>query len=434
MDSAFVQQVTTTRMFTDRLAIVAGAGRSGLAAAKLLYKLGATVRIVDANENLSTDILEGLGANAQLMTGPFRYEQFAGADVIVVSPGIPVRKIKPFIGTLPERKIISELELASWFADEPKIAITGTNGKTTTTALIKHILEQSGRTAFAGANYGIPLSEYIVERGQCDVLVLEVSSFQLQNCRLFRPQAAILLNVSANHLDYHQDMDEYLQAKLKIFERQSQEELAILPAEMKNSLVPKNFTRAEVKWFDGASFPEQPNLPGKHNRSNIEAAWLALEKIGLTEEEFQAGLKTFKGKPHRIENIGTVNGVQFINDSKATNLEAVAAALKSFDGPVRLLLGGKFKGGNVAELIPSMKGKVAEVALFGAGREHFEPVLKNDFKISWYENLEKGVNALFAASAAGDTILLSPATASFDAYTGYEARGADFKRIMEELS
>ncbi|CCO22499.1 UDP-N-acetylmuramoyl-L-alanine--D-glutamate ligase [Maridesulfovibrio hydrothermalis] len=434
MDSAFVQQVTTTRMFTDRLAVVAGAGRSGIAAAKLLHALGATVRIVDANKKLTGAILEGLGDEARLMTGPFCQEQFAGADVIVVSPGIPVRKIRPFIGDLPARKIISELELASWFADEPKIAITGTNGKTTTTALIKHILEQSGRTAFAGANYGTPLSEYILEKGQCDVLVLEVSSFQLQNCRLFRPNAAILLNVSANHLDYHLDMAEYLAAKLKIFERQSSDGLAILPAEMRAVLDPKTFTRAEVKWFDGEKFPQQPNLPGNHNRLNIEAAWLALEKIGLTLEEFEAGLKTFTGKHHRIENIGTVRGVQFINDSKGTNLDAVKAALRSFEGPVKLLLGGKFKGGDVTELIPAMKGRVDEVALFGAGREHFEPALKNHFKISWHENLDKAVHKLFADSAAGDTILLSPGTASFDAYTGYEARGDHFKRIMEELS
>ncbi|WP_432737957.1 UDP-N-acetylmuramoyl-L-alanine--D-glutamate ligase [Maridesulfovibrio sp. FT414] len=434
MDSAFVEKVTSTRMFTDRLAVVAGAGRSGLAAAHLLHRLGAAVRIVDANENLTESVLEGLGPKAQLMTGPFCEEQFAGADVIVISPGIPVRRIKPFIGDLPERRIISELELAVWFADEPKIAVTGTNGKTTTAALMEHILQESGRTVFAGANYGTPLSEYIVNRGQADVLVLEVSSFQLQNCRLFRPQAAILLNISANHLDYHEDMDEYVAAKLKIFERQSREELAILPADMKDRLDPASFTRAEVKWFDGTAFPEQPNLPGKHNRYNIEAAWLALEKIGLTRDEFEAGLKTFKGKPHRIQNIGIVNGVRFIDDSKGTNLDAVRAALNSFEGPIRLLLGGVFKGGDVSELITVMEGKVVEVGLFGAGREHFEPALKDSFKISWHENLEKAVRTLFANSSAGETILLSPGTASFDAYTGYAARGDDFKRIMEELS
>ncbi|MBI9109732.1 UDP-N-acetylmuramoyl-L-alanine--D-glutamate ligase [Maridesulfovibrio ferrireducens] len=434
MDSEFVKQVTKTRMFTNRLAVVAGAGRSGLAAARLLHALGATVRIVDENKNITEDILSGLGADAQLMIGPACPEQFKGADVIVVSPGVPVRKIKPMLGDMPERKIISELELASWFADEPMIAITGTNGKTTTTALITHILEHSGRKAFAGANYGTPLSEYILAKGQCDVLVLEVSSFQLQNCHLFRPDVAILLNISANHLDYHLDMDEYVSAKLKIFERQAPDALAILPASMRNELTPAEFTKASVKWFDGINVKEQPNLPGKHNRSNIEAAWLALEKMGLTKEEIQAGIDSFKGKRHRIENLGSVNGVTFINDSKGTNLDAVVAALGSFDGPIRLLLGGVFKGGKVADLIPAMKGKVTEVALFGAGREHFESPLKNDFKISWHDNLEKAVKTLFANSTAGDTILLSPATASFDAYTGYDARGDDFKRIMEELS
>jgi UDP-N-acetylmuramoylalanine--D-glutamate ligase len=433
MDSAFVEQVTSTKMFTGRLAVVAGAGRSGLAAAKLLHKLKATVRIVDSNVDLTDDILKGLG-DTELMTGPFCEEQFAGADVIIASPGIPARKIAPFIGDLPERAIISELELASWFANEPKIAITGTNGKTTTTALIEHILKESGRKPFAGANYGTPLSEFIAADGEADVLVLEVSSFQLQNCRLFRPKAAILLNISPNHLNYHEDMDEYLAAKLKIFERQSEDELAILPAEMRGQLDPAEFTKAEVKWFDGSTFAEQPNLPGYHNRLNMEAAWLALEKIGLTRAEFEAGLKTFTGKPHRIQDIGSVDGIRFIDDSKGTNLDAVSAALKSFDGPVRLLLGGVFKGGDVSSLIPDMQNKVAEVGLFGAGREYFEPALKNEFNLSWHEDLEKAVRALFANAQAGDTILLSPATASFDAYSGYEERGADFKRIMEELS
>ncbi|WP_291325886.1 UDP-N-acetylmuramoyl-L-alanine--D-glutamate ligase [Desulfovibrio sp. UCD-KL4C] len=434
MDSEFVKQVTKTRMFTNRLAVVAGAGRSGIAAAKLLYALGAIVRIVDENTNVTEELLQGLGRHAQLMTGPVCPEQFQDAEVIVTSPGVPVSKIKPMLGNMSERKIISELELASWFADEPKIAITGTNGKTTTTALITHILEQSGKTVFAGANYGPPLSEYILDKERCDVLVLEVSSFQLQNCHLFRPDIAILLNISANHLDYHLDMDEYVAAKLKIFARQTPENLAILPASMRDELNPDEFTKAETKWFDGKTIKEQANLPGIHNRSNIEAAWLALEKFGMSREVFQAGLDTFKGKPHRIEKIGSVNGITFIDDSKGTNLDAVIAALGSFDGPIRLLLGGVFKGGNVAEMIPAMKGKVAEIALFGAGREHFEGPLYNDFKISWHENLEKAVRTLFASSAAGETILLSPGTASFDAYKGYAARGDDFKRIMEDLS
>ncbi len=161
---------------------------------------------------------------------------------------------------------------------------------------------------------------------------------------------------------------------------------------------------------------------------------MAVEKLGLTRKQFLEGVKTFKGKPHRIEHIGTVDGVRFIDDSKATNLDAVSAALDSCDAPVRLLLGGHFKGGDVTELLPSMRGKVTEVGLFGAGREHFEAPLKEEFKTSWSSTLEEAVRKLFSASNAGDTILLSPATASFDAYKGYAARGDDFKRIMEELS
>lgn len=434
MTNMLVQQFTETRRFSNKLGVIVGAGRSGLAAAKLLKTLGARVRIVDENTNLDNSILEGLGSDAQLMTGPLEADKFQDTDIIVLSPAVPVRKIREILPQFPVEKIISELELASWFIKEPTIAITGTNGKTTTTSLISHVLEYSGMKVFTGGNIGTPLCEYLLGNELCDALVLEVSSFQLQNCHQFKPDAAILLNISANHLDYHLDMEEYLEAKLNIFRQQTSEDLAIIHEELRETLSNRNFTKARIRYYDGSSVEDQPNLPGPHNRGNMEAALIAVEKLGVSREQFMAAIKTFQRKHHRIEHIGTVNDVKFIDDSKATNLDAVSAALKSCQAPVRLLLGGHFKGGDVTEIIPSMRGKVVEVALFGAGREYFEAPLKKEFKISWNADLEDAVKKLFSDSQPGDTILLSPATASFDAYKSYAARGDDFKRVMEELS
>ncbi len=268
MTSELVQQLTKTRMFSNRLGVIVGAGRSGLAAARLLRALGASVRVVDEKTDLGNSILEGLGPDARLMTGPLDKEKFEDADIIVVSPGVPVRKIREVVPDFPERKIISELELSSWFADEPIIAITGTNGKTTTTSLISHVLEYAGKKVFTGGNIGTPLSEYILSRESCEALILEVSSFQLQNCRLFKPDAAILLNISANHLDYHLDMAEYLEAKLNIFSRQTAEDLAIVPADMRDELGGRNFTRAHIKWFDGkGSGPHGSGKTGTHPKA-----------------------------------------------------------------------------------------------------------------------------------------------------------------------
>jgi UDP-N-acetylmuramoylalanine--D-glutamate ligase len=434
MSSILAQQSANKNIFKDRFGVIAGAGRSGIAAAKVLHMLGAKVRIVDENTSLEENILEGLGADAQLKTGPLSASGFEGADIIVLSPGIPSRKIKELLPEFPDEKIISELELASSLTDEPIIAITGTNGKTTTTSIISHVLEYAGKSVFTGGNIGTPLCEHLLQDKRSDVLVLEVSSFQLQNCYNFRPDAAILLNISANHLDYHLDMEEYTEAKLNIFKKQTADDLAIIAEEMKPMLGSRNFTKAEIKYFNNDSVEEIPNLPGPHNRGNMHAAMLATAKFGVTAELFIKAVREFKGKPHRIEYLGTVNGVKFIDDSKATNLDAVCAALNSCSSPVRLLLGGHFKGGDVTTIIPSMQGKVVEVGLFGAGREYFEAPLKKEFPTSWNEKLEDAVRKLFSTANCGDTILLSPATASFDAYKSYAARGDDFKRIMEELS
>jgi len=415
-------------------AVVVGAGKSGVAAARLLHALGAKVRMVDANEALAPQVTAEVERYAELQTGPHSSEQFTDADIIVLSPGVPAKKLTPYFKGVPGRKIVAELEFASWFIDAPIIAITGSNGKTTTTTLIGELLEKSDRHVFVGGNIGTPLCEYLMDMEQADVIVLEVSSFQLQNCRQFKPDVAVFLNIAPNHLDYHEDMEEYLEAKLRLFARQTPDDLAVVHESLKPVIGGRPFTEAEVVWYSSAKRFDAPHLPGEHNRANVQAAWRAVQRFGVKPQQAERIISEFRPLENRLENIGQADGVTFVNDSKATTLEAVAAAVKSFgSSPVRLLMGGKFKGGDVAELARRMEGHVAQVGLYGGSRDIFEGPLKKYFPVSWDESMEAAAKRLFAHSHAGDVILLSPGTSSFDQYPNYKERGDDFKRIFGEL-
>nr|WP_147822793.1 UDP-N-acetylmuramoyl-L-alanine--D-glutamate ligase [Salidesulfovibrio onnuriiensis] len=430
----FVREFAQKHNLHGRRTVVVGAGKSGIAAARLLHALGAKVRLVDASESLPAETVAEVEKVAELQTGPHSREQFADADLVVMSPGVPAKKLTPYFGDLPARKIVAELEFASWFIQAPIIAITGSNGKTTTTTLIGELLEKSGKNVFVGGNIGTPLCEYLLNMDRADVIVLEVSSFQLQNCRLFHPDVAVFLNIAPNHLDYHEDMEEYLEAKLQLFSQQTPEDLAVVHESLRPLIGERKFTEAEVVWYSSAKRFDAPHLPGEHNRANVQAAWQAVKRFGVKPREAEKIISEFRPLEHRLENIGQKNGVSFINDSKATTLEAVAAAVKSFGkSPVRLLMGGKFKGGDVAELARQMEGRVAQVGLYGASREIFEGPLKKYFPVSWDETLEQAAKRLFTHARTGDVILLSPGTSSFDQYPNYKERGGDFKRIFGEL-
>ncbi len=427
------------KIFENRLVVVVGAGVSGLAACRFLLSLGARVRLVDAKTNLSEDVLlkvtpDPSAAALTLEAGPHRPEQFADAHLVILSPGVPVKKLAVVLAGVEPWRVVAEMEFASWFLDEPVIAITGTNGKTTTTTLVGHILQHAGLKPFVGGNIGTPLCDYLMQDAAADVLVIEISSFQLQNCRTFAPRVAALLNFSANHLDYHVDMEEYLSAKLNLFARQDHGSLAIAPETLRHELEARGFTKARRDYFTADTDFHCPGLPGAHNRENIAAAWRMVRPFGLTEDQARAAIADFKALPHRIEPVGEALGVLFVNDSKATTLESVAAAVKSFERPVRLLLGGVFKGGVVEDILPVLKERVVSVGLFGASREVFEPALAPHFPVSWDQDLEGAVRRQFSQARPGDVILLSPATASFDAYTSYTERGRDFARVAQALA
>ena len=425
-------------ILADKRGVVVGAGKSGLAAARLLDVLGARVRVVDSNPSLSTDVLGEMKDSVELVTGKHEKAHFADADIIVLSPGVPVKKMADVLDGIEERKIVSELEFASWFIQAPVLAITGTNGKTTTTTLVSEIFRHAGIKAFTGGNIGTPLCEYLLGPDRAEVIVLEVSSFQLQNCRLFKPHVGVFLNFAANHLDYHENMAEYLGAKLTLFARMTGDDIALLHESLRPLLTKTfgkaAFTQGQIQWFGPTDRFGAPHLPGEHNRSNVEAAWQAVSRFGVTEGQAAEAIKNFKPLAHRIEPVREVNGVLYVDDSKATTLDAVIAAVRTFDRPVRLLMGGVWKGGDVDAFAAEVKDAVVHVGLFGGSRNILEAPLAKAFPVTWDETLSQAVMRQAGEASEGDVVLLSPATSSFDQYSSYGERGDDFKRAVEGLA
>ncbi|WP_207261692.1 UDP-N-acetylmuramoyl-L-alanine--D-glutamate ligase [Desulfovibrio sp. Huiquan2017] len=428
-----VRKFIQDAVLRDRQAVVVGTGKSGLAAARLLDALGARVRVADRDESITEDRLGPLAGKAELVTGPHEKRHFEDADIVVFSPGVPVKKLAPVLKGLPGQNLVSELEFASWFIEAPILAVTGSNGKTTTTTLISEILEKSGRRVFTGGNIGVPLCEYLLDMEPAEIIVLEVSSFQLQNCRQFKPHVGLFLNFSANHLDYHEDLAEYLDAKLHLFSQMTPDDTALLHESLHPLLDGRSFTSARIEWFGPTDRFEAPHLMGEHNRSNVEAAWQAVKRFGVSEEQAAEAIRDFRPLPHRIEPVAEKGGVLYVNDSKATTLDAAEAAVHAFERPVRILMGGVWKGGDVAKFAGDIEGRVTAVGLFGGSRDILEPELAKHFPVTWDETLEAAVRRQAAMAAPGDVVLLSPATSSFDQYANMAERGADFKRAVEGL-
>ncbi len=426
------------RIQIGELAVVVGAGRSGLAAARLLSREGARVRLLDRNTAaLSPEqaaSLQKLGVDVQL--GEHSPEQFEHAAIVVPSPGMPVAKLAQYLGGACEGapEVLAEMELAwRYLNDEPVLAVTGTSGKTTTASLAAAMLQAQGYTVFLGGNIGTPLSEYVLSGRKADVLVLEISSFQLQACSTFCPRAGVLLNITPNHLDYHKDMAEYTEAKFRLFRCQDEGDLAVLGADLQELARGFNLRARQVWVRESERFP-QSGLLGAHNKFNEEAAWQACRFFGVSEANAARAVARFKPLPHRLELVRERGGVLYVNDSKCTTVSSLKVALQAFDRPLRLLCGGKFKGGDLAALGGLVRERVREVALFGASREHFEKAWRDLAPLRWHPTLEEAVRALAASAKEGDVVLLAPATSSFDLYDNYMARGDDFKRIVSELA
>ncbi len=440
-------------------ALVVGAGRTGIATAQFLQEKEAKVTITDCKSG--TELGEELEkideGRIKAELGGHRLKSFLEAELIVVSPGIP--PIRPLMAAIRNGKeIISEIELAYRFIQTPIIAVTGTDGKTTTATLIEKALTNSGRKVFLGGNIGRPLIECARTKQDCDYAVAELSSFQLERTYSFRPYIALLLNLSPDHLDRYRSYRQYVRAKMRIFANQRSSDFAILNKD--DSLVSRGsrgirakkifFSRThplkkgtyleEGKIFYRApsgrkkAFPtEKFKLRGPHNLENTMAAVTAAEICSCPREGIQEALEHFAGLEHRLEFVRELRGVKFYNDSKATTVNSVKRALESFSEPVILIAGGRDKGSDYTPLRDPVREKVKALILLGEARAKIAQALPGLTETLSVENLAQAVKLAWAKSSSGDLVLLSPACSSFDMFSNYEERGRVFKELVRGL-
>ena len=421
---------------------ILGAARSGLAAANLALKLGASVFVSDinkSNQNKIDGIKYEFGKHSN---------KILKSDLIIKSPGINNKsKIIKKINAL-SIPIISEIEFASWFTNGSIIALTGTNGKTTTVELINNILKNEGLITFLGGNIGMPFSSNVLKEldnknYQNFFHILEISSFQLENIKYFKPNISIILNIAPDHLDYHDTFNNYLNAKLKITMNQDKNCYAILndknipsihqkskanEIRFKISKDKKLFIKNKEESLDiNNSF-----LIGNHNYENILAAFITCKLCGLNKKSIINSINKFKSLPHRLEKLVFKLNQIFYNDSKATNLHATFAALDSIDSNIILILGGIDKNNTDFSLLIKYKHKIKKIILYGESRDLINKQIKSLFNIFSYHSFEKAINKSIQIIEDNYNVLLSPACSSFDQFKNYKERGNYFKKIVSK--
>jgi UDP-N-acetylmuramoylalanine--D-glutamate ligase len=447
----------------NKRVLVVGLGKSGKSAALFLRDRGARVTVSDVRsaEALAGEIPALLDAGIMVETGGHGLLTFRRQDLIVVSPGVPydtpeLKQVRAF-----GLRILGELELASRFLQGQVVAITGSNGKTTTTSLLGKIFADSGVPTLVGGNIGTPVIDLIAQSMPQTVSVLEVSSFQLETVVEFRPHIAVVLNITQDHLDRHGTFENYAAMKARITAQQTAEDFFVLNAEDKPTQMLAAQTKAQVYWFSGrrpikqgafvhgesvvflpreGAKPE-PVMPlaeiplkGAHNVDNVLAAVCAARLGGVSAKSIRASVASFKAVEHRLEFVATLRGVSFFNDSKATNVDATKKALEAFAGGVHLILGGKDKNSDYTELADLIRAHVKTVYTIGSAAEKIERHLAGVVKIVSACTLDAAVRQAAQFAVAGDVVLLAPACASFDQFTGYEQRGRVFKELVKGLA
>lgn len=445
----------------NKRVLVVGLGRSGVASALFLQSRGARVTVSDAKsqDQLREHIPALLDAGIAVETGTHGERTFRNQDLIVVSPGVPVDAEPLVQARALGQPVIGEIELASQFFPGPIVAITGSNGKTTTTTLVGEIIAASGFKTLVGGNIGTAAITLVDQATLQTVIVLEVSSFQLETITTFRPRVAVVLNVTPDHLDRHRTFAAYVDAKARIFENQQAEDFAVLNADDPTCVELANRIGAQVSWFsrerevesgafvrDGQivfrrSGSAQAILPvseiplkGSHNLENILAAVCAGALIGCVPDMIRSAIVNFKAVEHRLEYVATVGGVEYYNDSKATNVDAAMKALQSFPANIHLILGGKDKASDYTLLNNLLRERVKSVYTIGAAAEKIQSHIKGTTKIVFSGTLEAAVKHAATASQSGDVVLLAPACASFDQFQNYEHRGRTFKELIRQLA
>ena len=437
--------------YKNQSAAVLGAGLSGTAAALLLKAEGAQVTVLDNAEekNLLKSTIDNLRAQGiRVICGPDADRDSSTYEMVVLSPGID--PASPLARKFSSRKIdvIGELELGWRFCSLPVIAVTGTNGKTTTTELLAQMLNACGQRTIACGNIGKPLSEVALGKNQFDVLTVEVSSFQLETIKTFRPSIALWLNFAPDHLDRYRTVAEYRAAKLRIFENQTAEDVAIVnAAESLPKIQPRQITfsayadRADFRLAEGSIvYQNKPvlrlaetKLRGSHNIENLMATLAAGMTRGLSFEEMVPPLSAYEPRPHRCEFVRQIGGVDYVNDSKATNLDAVEKALLAQSKPVILIAGGKDKGFTFDPLRPLVKEKVRSTILIGEMAESIANAWSGAVKSEIASSLADAVERAHAIAGPGEVVLFSPGTSSFDMFKSYANRGDQFRVLVQAL-
>jgi UDP-N-acetylmuramoylalanine--D-glutamate ligase len=444
----------------DKRVLVVGLGKSGVASALFLKDRGARVTVSDTKspDQLCDEIPILLDHGITVETGGHGERTFRGQDLIVVSPGVPVDAPPLVQARAAGEPVIGEIELAAQNLPGPIVAITGSNGKTTTTTLAGEILASGGLPVAVGGNIGTPAISLVAAASRETVIVLEVSSFQLETIQTFRPKVAVILNITPDHLDRHRTFQTYIDAKARIFENQQPDDFTVLNEDDPTCRTLRDRTRAQVFWFsrkqevqNGAwvrdrrilfrdssgqreilQVSEIP-LKGAHNVENVLAAVCAGALMGCEPAKIRKAIQEFKAVEHRLEYVATIKGVEYFNDSKATNVDATIKALESFPKNIHLILGGKDKGSDYTVLNDLLRERVKRVYTIGAAAEKIESQIKGSAEIVHAETLDNAIRRAAAVAQPGDIVLLAPACASFDQFQSYNHRGRIFKEVVHSL-
>jgi UDP-N-acetylmuramoylalanine--D-glutamate ligase len=431
--------------------LVVGMKRSGVASAKLLLREGANVRATDLRPLAELPEAAALGIPFAQQTP----EVFEGCDLIVLSPDVPADLAPLEDARRRGVPVLGEVELASEFLRGKTIGITGSNGKTTTTSLIGHILREAGMRVQVGGNIGVPVTSMIDSSRDDGWNVLELSSFQLETIVYFRAHITLALNVTQNHLDRHHTFEAYVAAKRRLVETQQAGDFAVLNAEDAVCVSFAQHTAATAQWFssrrkvepgahlcadklvlDGKLLMTAGEIPirGRHNVENVLAASIAAARAGVSHEKIAAAVRTFHAVEHRLEFVRQLDGIDFYNDSKATSVDATLKALDAFPGGLWVILGGKDKGLDYTALREPLAAKARAALLIGAAAGKIAQQISGAAPLVDAHTLDAAVSHAYSHAAPGDTVLLAPACASFDQFNSYEHRGETFKKIVNQLT
>jgi UDP-N-acetylmuramoylalanine--D-glutamate ligase len=445
----------------NKRVLVVGLGRSGVASAFFLQDRGAKVTVSDekSQAQLQNEIASLLDRGVSIETGQHGERTFRDQDLIVVSPGVPSDQPQLQRARSLGIPVIGEVELAFRFLQGRVIAITGSNGKTTTTTLTGEILAKSGKKTLVGGNIGTPVISLVNQSSKDALVVLEISSFQLETIQQFRPWIAAILNITPDHLDRHRTFQAYVDAKARLFENQLAGDFAVLNADDPACVAIQQRVKAGLLWFsrkqpveDGCFVKDDQivfrhngreqsvlnrrdiQLKGAHNLENVLAAVTMTMLAGCEPDQIRKAVSEFRAVEHRLELVATVNGVAFYNDSKATNVDATVKALESFPGQIHLILGGKDKGSDYTVLNRLLRDRVKRVYLIGAASEKIASQISGAAPLEHSGTLERAVRRASENASPGDVVVLAPACASFDQFENYEHRGRVFKELVLALT